>query len=127
MRMPKTRGVLVRQHPSRKNVPLALSVTPPSKRAEARRSGDAEDPSSRGAPTPRGSEPRAPSIDRSAGVVTSKLATYRQPPLRPPFGHGGAASDLDFTRTRCALGPSSEPLFAALAGPHAVCRLLQSK
>jgi hypothetical protein len=74
-RILETRGVLVRQRLSRTNAPLTLSVTPPSQLAEARHSGGAEDPSSRGAPTPRGSEPRAPSIDRSVDLATSEPAT----------------------------------------------------
>jgi len=70
----KTRGVLVRQRPSRMNVPLTPSVALPCWPAEACRSGSAKDPSSRGAPTPRGCERRGPSSERSADAPTSKPA-----------------------------------------------------
>jgi hypothetical protein len=111
---PTTRGVLVRQRPSRMNVPLTPCVTLPSRHAEARRLENAEDPSSRDAPTPRGCEPRAPSIDRSADSTTSKLAASptaatapaawpRRRSFRPGF-HAHAVR----ARSR-----PSEPLFAA--------------
>lgn len=118
-----TRGVLVRQHPSRMNAPLALHVTLPSRLAEAGHSENAEDPSSRGAPTPRGCEPGAPSIDLSTDSATSKLAAPpmaatapaawpRQCSFRPGF-HAHAVR---------ARPPSGAPLFAARPREEAPCR-----
>lgn len=125
-----TRGVLVWQRPSRTNVPLTLSVTPPSGPAEACPSGSAKNPSSRSAPTPRGCEPRAPSIDRSANAPASK----------PAVASTAATAPAAWPR-RCSFRPglhahavrarpsSGEPLFAARPRekPQALCRLLQSR
>lgn len=126
----RTRGVLVRQRPSRMKVPLTPSVTLPSRPAEACRSGSAKDPSSRGAPTPRGCEPRAPSIGRSADAATSKPAAALTAVTAPTVWPRRCSFRLGFHAHAVRARPSSsEPLFAARPReePQAVCRLLQSR
>lgn len=96
--------------------------------AEASRLRGTEDPSSRGAPTPRGYEPRTPFIERSVGRRRASSALFRRPPRLPRLGRRGAASDTHFARTRCALGPREVSRYSQrLRGPHAVLRLLQSR
>jgi hypothetical protein len=87
-----------------------------------------EDPSSRSAPTPRGSEPETSSTDGSAGRQPAYSASIfpeaaTATPALPPV----CSFQLAFTRTRCALGPTVCGYSPLAPGPRGVHRLLQPK
>jgi hypothetical protein len=92
---------------------LSRSRHDPPKRASP---WSAEDPSSRGAPTPRGCEPRAPSIDRSFACAPSKPVAQSKTATADPAWPPGRSFRHGLTRTRCALGPGAFGYSPRLSG-----------
>lgn len=91
-------GACFQLRTSRTNTSLTFSVAPPSI-AETIRTVAPRTHSSRGAPTPRGCEPRTPFLDESPD--TPGLATVGpEPPLLPQLRRRSAASNTR-SRTRC--------------------------
>lgn len=119
---------LVRQCASRKAGSLTFPVAPSLSPPQARNQPSTEDPSSRSAPTLRGSEPETPSTDGSTKRPSAYSADfYPEAATASPVSPPGRSFQLAFTHTRCALGLGANGYSPLAPRPRGAHRLLQSK